>query len=273
MIHLFDGRKGGVGKSLSTRTVAHYFNQRHFPHVLVDADPKGDVFLTCGGQQIVFSEADSKLYDADQIFDLALSQTVIVNLPANIGEALIGWLERNQILKLGANYGVKVIDWFVCSGHKESVEEVVGSLNYWQGRLQHVVIRNHFQGKDWVTLSQTEPLKSALEKWNPLMVDLPALSRRERDYLENNRVPFSKIQDHREELGILGEMRVQGYLEDAFTSIDSIWSQIESGSTVVSTTVPDATSGAGKRRSKKALPEEAAVQASSEEAVIIEESA
>jgi len=69
-IHFFDGRRGGSGKSTTTRTVTQYCNDRGIPHVLVDADPKGDVFLTCGGKQICFSEADAKLYDADQLFNL-----------------------------------------------------------------------------------------------------------------------------------------------------------------------------------------------------------
>lgn len=246
IIHFVDGEKGGVGKSLFTRVLVQYFCDRDLSFELIDADPKKDVFLTCGGKSIIFSEAEDHFYDADELFALALKQTIIVNLPSNISEALNGWIERNQILKLGYKHQIKLVKWFVSTGQHESIDEVVTSLNYWKENIPHIIVRNHFKYGDWAEIETDQGLREALEKWVSLRVDMPALSRRERDYLENHRIPFGSINTppHVQELGILGLMRIQGFLEDTFDSIDSAWIRLTDDA-------PDASGGTSKRRRNK----------------------
>lgn len=70
IIHLVDGEKGGVGKSLFSRVLFEYLRSRNQDFKLIDADPKGDVFNICGGEEIRFSEAEDKFYDANKLFDL-----------------------------------------------------------------------------------------------------------------------------------------------------------------------------------------------------------
>jgi len=181
-----------------------------------------------------------------------MTQTVLVNLPSNVGEALVGWMERNQIVSLGSNYGVKVVDWFVCSGRKDSVDEIVNSLNHWQGRLTHVYVRNHyFWTTDWQELERSEPLQSALAKWSPLTVDLPSLSHRESEFIEQNRVPFAEVSHHHEALGVLGLMRIQGFLEESFQALDQVWNRL--GEAVDGK--PKATTSRAGRQKKEKEPE------------------
>jgi hypothetical protein len=249
IIHFIGGEKGGVGKSLFTRILAAYCQNHAKQVTLVDADPKGDVHSTCGGKQIVFSEAEDKLYDADDLFQLALTESLIVNLPSNVSEAMNGWIERNRVLKLGAEHGVGIFHWFVCTGQQQSLEELVASLKQWQGELRHVIVRNQvkFSSDGWATLLDEPSIKTALSSCS-YFVEMPILSRKERDYLENNRVSFVACCEpkHREALGILGLMRVKGFLEDMYASIDPVWTSIEASAKGTSPAIPSKTKPAGK---------------------------
>ncbi|MFH7025848.1 MAG: hypothetical protein ACHBN1_10695 [Heteroscytonema crispum UTEX LB 1556] len=83
-IHLIDGEKGGVGKSLFATTLMQYFVDKQMKLTLVDADcTNADVSEVYSDGDITasFSEDEKKSYDANEIFNLALTQSVVVNLP------------------------------------------------------------------------------------------------------------------------------------------------------------------------------------------------
>jgi MinD-like ATPase involved in chromosome partitioning or flagellar assembly len=74
-IHLVDGEKGGVGKSLMAMVLASYCRNAGIDCALIEADPGNpDVQRTHPqwAQQIHIGDSESGIYDADRIFETAL---------------------------------------------------------------------------------------------------------------------------------------------------------------------------------------------------------
>ena len=84
-IHLGDGEKGGVGKSLVVRTKIQYHLDKKKPFVAVETDRSNpDVAGVYKGlcQYAVFTENEKQADRADRIFEMAMEKPVIVNLAA-----------------------------------------------------------------------------------------------------------------------------------------------------------------------------------------------
>ena len=110
-IHWGDGEKGGVGKSLVVRTLIQYHLDRNKPFVAVETDRSNpDVAGIYKGlcQYAVLSENEKQADKADKIFEMAIEKPVIVNLAAQSHRAVFDWIEKNQLLKLGAEHGVSL---------------------------------------------------------------------------------------------------------------------------------------------------------------------
>ena len=232
-IHFIDGEKGGVGKSLFARVMVQYCIDRGFPYTLVEADRSNpdvgviypDLVEVKGEQKIhhykqaVFSEAERKAYEADQIFDLALTKPVIVNLPAQVFGMVNDWIDRNGVLTLGAQHGVDICKWFVCTGGYDSVQLFIQSLNHFKGKIRHILVRNWGLQDDWSSVSERKELKDLLAKYNVKVIDFPRFSYRERDYLDEYRISFSEARELKE-FGVLGLQRIHNFLKGAYQAID-----------------------------------------------------
>ncbi len=80
-----------------------------------------------------------KLADAaDRLFEYAIERPVIVSLPSQVHRAMKAWIERNQLLKLSDEYGVKFCKWFVCNGEYDSVNLFISSLNCYENQMTHI---------------------------------------------------------------------------------------------------------------------------------------
>jgi hypothetical protein len=226
-IHFIDGEKGGVGKSLVARVMVQYCIDRQVPHVLVEADRSnpdvGEVYPErC--ERAVFSEAERKAYEADRIFDLAITTPVIVNLPAQVFPAVTDWIERNGLLEMGAQHGVSICKWFICTGGYDSVQLFIQSLKQFDGKVQHVFVRNLGLCDDWSHVDGREELQQLLAKQKVPVLDFPKFSYRERDHLDAQRISFGAGRES-SELGILGKQRLHTFLKIAYYEIDraNIW--------------------------------------------------
>lgn len=237
-IHFVDGEKGGVGKSLFARVLVQYCIDRQFEYHLVEADgsnpdvgetysklvsesklDNGEITRCYDYTRIVFSDAERKANEADLLFDLALKQPVIVNLPAQVFTQVNEWIDRNNLLQLGDEHQVRLCKWFVCTGGYDSVRLFLASVGHYDGNLPHILVRNWGLQDDWSHLEEHTALQAALNKYKIPIVDLPKLSYRERDYFDEHRVSFSQsmAESH---FGILGTQRVFKFLRSAYDAID-----------------------------------------------------
>lgn len=91
-IHLVDGEKGGVGKSMFTRLLVEFNQKYDLLYTLIDGDFKNpDVqqrYPEYGAQVVALVEDEEKFFDIDIIFETALETPVIVNLPARVGSLI-----------------------------------------------------------------------------------------------------------------------------------------------------------------------------------------
>jgi len=136
---------------------------------LVDADrTNADVseVYPDGAITASFSEDEKKSYDADEIFNLALTQSVVVNLPAQVYPLVNEWISRNSVLEVGAQYDVAVVKWFVCTGAYDSVKLFIESLDKFKDTITHVLVKNYAMCDEWERVLEKPELKSAIAKYN-----------------------------------------------------------------------------------------------------------
>ncbi|MCU0542638.1 MAG: mobilization protein [Oscillatoriaceae cyanobacterium Prado104] len=237
-IHFIDGQKGGVGKSLFARCLIHYFQDNSLPYTLVDADTNSDVAEVYEGiTDINFNVSDAatamsskKAADVDRIFSLAFEKSVIVNLPANVHEQVAYWIKDNDLLEIGKTEGIDMYKWFLCSGSYDSVSMFLESLKTFEGKLPHIFVRNLGLCPDWSNADARAELIKAKEQYKFKELQFPGLRFTERDYLEENRIPFSMALDNKNGMPVLSRQRLVKFLRCTSKAVSDV--------EVVSQTVP-----------------------------------
>lgn len=240
-IHFVDGEKGGVGKSLFCRVMVQYCLDKGYPFTLVEADRSnpdvGEVYpdsieVKDGKKiyhykQVLFSESERKLYDADEIFNLALAKSVIVNLPAQVFTIVNDWTERNSVLDTSFQHGIDICKWFVCTGGYDSVKLFIESVEKFEGKIQHILVCNLGLQDEWSHVLKREKLEKVVKKYNIKIIELPKFSYPERDYIDEHRLPFAEARECKE-LTILGRQRIHKFLKEAYSNIDKseVWNKL-----------------------------------------------
>ncbi|MBD2205648.1 mobilization protein [Calothrix sp. FACHB-1219] len=253
-IHFMDGEKGGVGKSLFARVMVQYCIDNKLSYELVEADksnPDVGAFYPDNHKTAVFSESERKAYDADEIFNLALTTSVIVNLPAQVYPAVTDWIERNQILEITGKNKVKIYKWFVCSGGYDSVQLFMQSLERFENKIKHIFVRNYGLCDDWKHVDGRKNLQDLIKAHKVAVINFPKFSYRERDILDANQINFSAARDYGE-LGVLGKQRLHNFLKKASEEIDQakIWN-VPAASIISPTEKVDDANVNGKVATKK----------------------
>jgi hypothetical protein len=229
-LHVIDGEKGGVGKSFFARALCHYFASKKIPILIVDADTTNpDVSKVYGGEQIAFSENERKSFDADRIFELALENNVLLNLPAQISNIVDSWYSRNNILDIADNPDVKIkiCKWFVSSGAFDSTSLFKDSLEKHGTKIKHILVKNlaFCDATEWegVVTGLKKEIKN-YKNYGVLEVSFPKLAYKERDIVLKDELKFSaalSVESVKKKIGILGQQRVKTFLDSAIASIEA----------------------------------------------------
>ncbi len=233
VINFIDGEKGGVGKSLFARCLLHYFEENHLPYTLVDADTNADVAQVYPGgiKEINFRVADEvtamnsrQAADVDRIFELAKDKAVIINLPANVHHGVTYWIKENDLLEgeIVKQAGVSLCKWFLCSGSYDSVTLFLNSLATFEGKLSHILVRNYGLCPDWSNVDKRQQFQEAKEKYQFEEVNFPGLRFTERDYLEENRIPFAKAIAEKSKMPALSRQRLIKFLRHYSQGIEAV---------------------------------------------------
>jgi hypothetical protein len=223
-IHLGDGEKGGVGKSLVVRTKIQYHLDKKKPFVAVETDRSNpDVAGVYKGlcQYAVLTENEKHADRADRIFEMAMERPVIVNLAAQSHRAVFDWIERNQLLDLGSEHGVNFCKWFVCSGGYDSINLFTQSLTSYDSRMRHILVRNWGVCDDWEHVEEDEQLQKLIRKYKVKVIDFPKLAYRERNIIDRSRLTFAEAREYKE-FGVISKQRVANFLKAAYAAFDSV---------------------------------------------------
>ena len=238
LIHLIDGEKGGVGKSFIARTMIQYGLDRNLSFTAVESDRSNpDVSRVYKDicQFAIFSESEKHADKADRIFELAMEQSVIVSLPAQVNRAVVDWIAHNQLLSLGNDHGVGFCKWFVSNGEYDSLRLFQTSLNHYQHQITHILVRNFGLCDEWSQVDDDESLQKLINKYQVKVIDFPKLGHRERYLINQKQLRFDDARESTE-LTILGKQRVVNFLKAAYGTFDStgVWSKEFENSQVAS---------------------------------------
>lgn len=228
-IHLIDGEKGGVGKSFVAKTMIQYALDRGLAHTAVEADRSNpDVANIYGDncKRAILSENEKQAHKSDRIFELALSSPLIVSLPSQVHKSLRVWIEKNKLLEVAPKYGVKFQKWFVCNGEFDSTKLFVTSLQYYEDKLPHILIRNFGLCDEWGQVDDDKPLQKLIKKYQVKVIDFPKLGYNERYLINKEQLTFGDAKTS-DKLTILAKQRVVNFLNSAYTAFDSsgVWQE------------------------------------------------
>ena len=229
-IHLIDGEKGGIGKSMFCRVLVEYCQSRNIPYALIDTDrtnpdvgksySPADYSNPKEAERTFFSEKEENEASADVIFETALSKMVIVNLPAQIYPIVTEWIEKNELLTLGKEHNIQIYKWFVCTGENDSINLFMESIKHFEERLKHILVRNHgAPGANWTTVStEHEMLDKIVSKYRIDTIDLPKLPTLEREFIKTNQCTFAAAFKR---LKLMSRQRIKIFLDKAYEGIES----------------------------------------------------
>jgi hypothetical protein len=254
-IHLIDGEKGGVGKSLFCRVLIEYFWQKGQKDEvgIIDADRNlpligrtyapalysrvttGDVNTPLWSQALnpsqfrwlYFSDRDEILYQWDDLFNLAINYAIILNLPSNVYQQVTKWFNNNDLLNVGQEVGVTFWKWFVTTGEDESRAFLHNSLTDFGDRLHHVVVKNYGLTEwelSWLGFEEERQLQEALTRFKAQVITLPKLqlSQGRYDAIKDACHPLSYVISPQSPYPVLERARVKRFLEQAWQQLDLI---------------------------------------------------
>jgi hypothetical protein len=223
-IHLIDGEKGGVGKSLFARVMVQYAIAKKIEHALIDADITNQDVKRFYNYAIdaEFSEAVNKGDRADIIFELARKQPVIVNLPANIFPRVNNWIIKGRLLEVADKYGVDICKWFVCDGGFESIDLFYQSMNLYKDKMLHVFVRNLGKTDDWSFLNDDTNYKNITNKFTNTLkiIDFPLLYPGDRYFIDSKKFRFD-APEIEEIMPVMSQQRLSTFLEESHLAIEN----------------------------------------------------
>lgn len=227
-IFLIDSEKGSMGKSLFCRCLLHFLEQKKITYKLVDTDPKPDVAQIYQGiEDIQFTASDEAtvMYsqsagDVDKLIELAMKENVIVNLPAKVHQQVKFWIEGNDLLSESfiKESGVSFCKFFLSNGSDISLELLEDSLQTYQGKLPHILVRNKGLRLDWSEIDSGDRLSGLKSEHQFPEIDFPGLRRTDIEFIDRQKQPFSKVMA---ELPLLSRQRVKTFLSETMAAIES----------------------------------------------------
>jgi hypothetical protein len=229
-IHLIDGEKGGVGKSLFARVMVQYAIAKKLEHALVDTDMTNQDVKRFYDYAIdaEFSEAVNKGDRADIIFELARKQPVIVNLPANVFPRVNNWIIKGRLLEVADKYGVDICKWFVCDGGFESIDLFYQSMNLYKDKMLHVLVRNLGKTDDWSFLEDDINYQEFKNKHKNTLkiIDFPLLYPGDRYFIDSKKFRFD-APEIEETMPIMSQQRLSTFLEESNRAIENtqLWAK------------------------------------------------
>ncbi|WP_178381626.1 mobilization protein [[Phormidium ambiguum] IAM M-71] len=222
-IHLIDGEKGGVGKSLFARVLIQYFMDKKYPFLAVDADrsnPDVSRIYESVCRSALFSEDEKKFFEADKIFEWAFENSVIVNLPAQVYPLVTNWIEKNNLIELGKQSKISFCKWFVCTGGYDSVQLFLKSVQHFEKRIAHVLVRNCGLEDDWSSVEEMEEVQNAVKKYEVKVIDFPKFYSRERNAIDARGITF-ELARNSQEFGVLGRQRIKSFILSAYEAFET----------------------------------------------------
>ncbi|MEM9003322.1 MAG: hypothetical protein AAGE59_07320 [Cyanobacteria bacterium P01_F01_bin.86] len=183
-IILVTSEKGGQGKSVVAKCLIDYATSQNKPLNIFDTDSTNpDVYRTYPdrAQLALLSEAEALQDYANSIIEAAVDTDVVVNCRASVFMTMRHWFEKNNILDIADDEGMKFVIAFVTDGEPESLTMLKENMKYFREQVDYIVLRNLGTAriKDtqivWRTFDQDTELQRLIKEYNATVLDFPAM--------------------------------------------------------------------------------------------------
>ncbi|MEM8610661.1 MAG: hypothetical protein AAGF93_01490 [Cyanobacteria bacterium P01_H01_bin.105] len=176
-IHLFNGEKGGVGKSFVCRAACQYLLDNNIDYILVESDRSNPDARRAYGEATdckvaILSESEKHEDAANTIYNAAIQKPVLVNLPAQILPAFKLWIEANGILELAEEDGITFVNWFLTNGSWDSLNLFKRYVSLFPS-MRHIPVKNLGLTEDFSGLDEDEELQALLEEKQLTVMEFP----------------------------------------------------------------------------------------------------
>jgi hypothetical protein len=223
-IHLIDGEKGGVGKSLFARVVVQYHLDNELPFIAVETDRSNPALAGIYSDVCrfaFFSEDENQLDKADPIYNFALEKSVIVDLPAQAYRSVKGWIIKNNLIELGKEDSVSFYKWFVCDGGYDSLKLLKQTLKEFGDDIQHILVKNLGKCEDWQHLALDQDLQDLLTSKDVKIIEFPKFYHMERNSIDMRRLTFSEALEPAN-FHSISRQRIKSFLRESNKAIASL---------------------------------------------------
>ena len=195
-IHFIGGNRGNIGKSFFSTLLCHFYNSNNRSFDLFDTDTdKQDVAAIYKGITDVSFDAcneimvnySSKAIEVDTIYEKALKQDVIVNMPSDSHSKLIFWLEQNGLnqTEFLLQENIQIYIWYLSNGDSSSLN-LLKTLVEKQTALNVVLVKNKGIDHQWSENKKLDPeLKEALTKISQVELDIMPRGEREATFTKS----------------------------------------------------------------------------------------
>jgi hypothetical protein len=217
--------KGGVGKSMVCSTVFQYLHDHNTPFVAFDTDRNNpdcyrrykDILPV---KLAIFSEAHRYEDAANSIFNEAMHNLVVVNMPAQVHQPFKEWLEKNEILEIAPDVGVTFHLWFVTDSGFDSLNLLQKTLELYQDKMRYTVVRNFGRSEEFDALEQHKPIQKLLKTLHAKVIDFPMLNgSMVRHRLDSESLSYGAALS-REDFGIIEKQRIRKFLRESYAAFE-----------------------------------------------------
>lgn len=223
-IHLIDGEKGGVGKSLFARVVVQYHLDNELPFIAVETDRSNPALAGIYSNVCrfaFFSEDENQLDKADPIYNFALEKSVIVDLPAQAYRPVKNWIIKNNLIELGKEDSVSFYKWFVCDGGYDSLKLLKQTLEEFGDNIQHILVKNMGKCEDWQHLALDKKLQELLTSKDVKIINFPKFYHMERNLIDMRRLTFSEALEPAN-FHSISRQRIKSFLRESYNVISEL---------------------------------------------------
>lgn len=221
------GEKGGVGKSVFTKTLVQYCIDKDYPFNLFETDRSNpDVMRTYGKtvpcKVAIFSEGAKYEDSANIIYNKATEESVIVNLPAQIFTPFRNWIEDNELFQIAPDDGVKFVMFFVSDGGYDSLKLFQRSLLSFGENMQHIFVKNYGRSDDWEAFDGDEEIQQLISEYDVSVIDFPKfIGSKTRNQIDSLSLTFGEARSYKEFTSI-ARQRVKKFLREAYQSFEGL---------------------------------------------------
>lgn len=154
-----------MGKSLFMQVLIHLYQEMGTPYTAFDADTETRTVLERYPQVTQLLEiSDSHFRNTDVVYErMEMGETVLVDLPSGSFQSVQNWFERDDLFRLirdlrkhSPNLDYQVVHWFLSDVSPISLNKFIASVDYYQGRMEHVLVKNlgKIKAVDWEQFSE-----------------------------------------------------------------------------------------------------------------------